>query len=84
MSRKRKELGRPARPLPPRVDVTAEEIARVFMRTAPPGPVIDEDRIYRCGECGREVCYPEILYRDERCGKHQPAPRQVADGGGVG
>lgn len=38
MPRKRKELGRPARPYPPLIDATAEELAQVFMRTAPPGP----------------------------------------------
>lgn len=74
MPRKRKELGRPARPYPPRIDATAEEIARVFMRTAPPGPLIDEECTYCCDECGREVNYPEILYRDGRCAEHTTRP----------
>ena len=74
MPKKRKEPGRPARGLPPRIDATAEEIAQVFLRTPPPGPVIDGARTYCCGECGREVNYPEILYRDGRCAEHTSRP----------
>ena len=74
MPRQKKPMGRPARPFPPRIDATAEEIAQVFMRTPPPGPVIDENRIYRCEECGREINYPEILYRDGRCSDHTSRP----------
>lgn len=74
MARKRKELGRPARPYPPRIDATAEEIAQVFLRTSPPGPPIDEDKVYRCEDCGREVNYPAILYRDGRCAEHTSRP----------
>ena len=74
MARKRKEQGRPVRPYPPRIDVTAEDIARVFLRTPPPGPEIDEDRVYRCEVCGREINYPEILYRDGRCSDHTSRP----------
>ena len=74
MPRKKKEIGRPARPLPPRIDATAEEIAQVFMRTPPPGPSIDESRVYRCADCQREVNYPEILYRDGRCAEHTTRP----------
>ena len=70
MTRKRKERGRPARAYPPRIDATAEEIAQAFLRTPPPGPEINEDQIYRCEDCGREVNYPEILYRDGRCAEH--------------
>ncbi len=70
MPRKRKELGRPVRPYPPRIDATAEEIAQVFLRTAPPRPAINEDATYCCTECGREVNYPEILYRDGCCAEH--------------
>jgi hypothetical protein len=53
--------------LPPRIDATAEEIAQVFMRTPPPGPPVDLEKVYRCVACEREVYYPEILYRDGRC-----------------
>ena len=74
MPRKRKELGRPVRPYPPRIDATAEEIAQVFLRTAPPGPAIDESQTYSCAECGREINYPEILYRDGRCEEHTTRP----------
>jgi hypothetical protein len=74
MPRKRKELGRPARPLPPRVDATAEEIAQVFMRNSAPGSEVDETRVYRCSDCGREVHHPEILYRDGRCAEHTTRP----------
>ena len=74
MPRKRKELGRPARPLPPRVDATAEEIAQVFTRTPAPRSEVDETRVYRCLDCGREVHHPEILYRDGRCEEHTTRP----------
>ena len=74
MPRKRKERGRPARPLPPRIDATAEEIAQVFLRTPPPGPEIDESRVYRCLDCGLEVHYPDILYQDGRCSGHTTRP----------
>ena len=74
MPRKRKVRGRPARRLPPRIDATAEEIARVFMRTRPPGPAIDEHREYRCVDCGKKVEYPDILYRDKRCAEHTTRP----------
>ena len=74
MPRPKKDRGRPARPYPPRIDATAEEIAQVFMRTPPPGQVIDEERTYHCEECEREVHYPEILYRDGRCEEHTTRP----------
>ena len=67
MARPKKERGRPARGYPPRIDATAEEIARVFMRTKPPGPEVDLEKVYRCVECEREVYWPEILYRDGQC-----------------
>lgn len=67
MPRKKKQVGRPARGLPPRIDATAEEIAKVFMRTRPPGPPVDLEKVYCCVVCKREVYYPEILYRDGRC-----------------
>ena len=72
MPRKRKELGRPARPLPPRVDATAEDMAQAmfavpadhqwkYPNAGPEGPV------YRCVDCGEAVYYPDTLYRDGRC-----------------
>ena len=58
---------------PPRIDATAEEIARVLLSSGPPkGPV--EGRVYRCADCGREVYYPETLYRDGRCVEHTNRP----------
>ena len=62
--------GRPARPLPPRVDATAEEMAQAMFRL--PAHYEwqyekDGGTVYRCVECGREVSYPETLYNDDRC-----------------
>ena len=37
------------------------------MFRASPGLIVDTEMVYRCGECGREVTYPEMLYRDEWC-----------------
>ena len=71
--RKKKERGRPLkRRYPPRVDATAEEMAQAmfalpsdhqweYPKAGPDGPE------YRCADCGREVRYPETLYRDGRC-----------------
>ena len=74
MPRKKKPLGRPAKGYPPRIDATAEEISQVFMRTKPSGPPVGLEKIYRCVKCEREVCYPEILYRDGRCGDCRKPP----------
>ena len=71
MVRKRKLLGRHPRPLPPRIDATAEEIAQAmfklpfnyeweYMKT--PGGTI-----YRCAKCGKVVSYPGTLYNDGKC-----------------
>ena len=59
--------GRPAtRKYPPRIDATPEELARVVLNGGrPKGSVKGLD--YRCAGCGREVQYPETLYRDGRC-----------------
>ena len=81
MPRKKKQWGRPARGLPPRIDATGEEIAQVLMRTRPPGPPVDLEKVYRCVSCEREVNYPDILYRDGRCGKCHPAPDGCSDAG---
>ena len=66
MARK-KERGRPMElKYPPRIDATPEELVQAMFRAGPvKGPV--SGRIYRCADCGREVYYPEILYRDDRC-----------------
>ena len=64
MPRKKKQLGRPARGLPPRIDATGEEIAQVFMRTRPPGPPVDLEKVPPCSRtmlmpnlCCKECCY---------------------------
>lgn len=77
MARKKKERGRPmALGYPPRMDTTAEELARAMFRVGPvKEPVADQ--VYACADCGREVYYPEILYRDGRCAEHTTRP--VAD-----
>lgn len=67
MARPKKERGRPVRGYPPRIDATAEEIAQVFMRAKPPGPVVDVEKVYRCVACERVVEWPEILYQGGQC-----------------
>lgn len=69
MPRKKKPRGRPARPLPPRIDATAEEIAERVLRVKPNRKFSDPPAQieYKCGECTRLVAYPEILYRDGLC-----------------
>lgn len=70
MARRKKELGRPARPLPPRVDATPEELARAmfalpadhkwkYLEEGPPDS--------RCGACGQAVSYPNVLTRAGLC-----------------
>ncbi len=70
MPRKKKEMGRPSKPLPPRVNATPEQLAQVFLALpanyewkyiteGPPG--------YRCVDCERAISYPETLYDDGRC-----------------
>ncbi len=66
-----KERGRPGRKYPPRIDATAEQLAKAMLSLPPdhqweymkPGA----DTAYRCAACGREVSYPETLYNDGRC-----------------
>ena len=65
MPRRKKERGRPAKPYPPRVDATPEEVLQAMFNTPPTTTV--ESRESRCSDCGREVYYPEVLYRDNRC-----------------
>ena len=60
------------RSYPPRIDATPEEIARALLSGPMDGDV--EEGEYRCAECGREVNYPETLYRDGRCGKCHAVP----------
>ena len=68
MPRTKKPRGRPTRPLPPRIDATAEEVAQVFLQARPPpSPDIGVERTYRCKKCERPVYFPEVLYNDGRC-----------------
>ena len=73
----KRERGRPARPLPPRIDAEPEDIARAMFRL--PADYQwqyenDGGAEYRCIDCGREVKYPETLYNDDRCeGCHDAA-----------
>ncbi len=66
MPRTKKPRGRPTRLLPPRIDATAEEVARVLLnRPVPIGEV--KEQVYRCAVCERPVYFPEVLYNDGRC-----------------
>ena len=66
MPKRKKERGRPMkRSYPPRIDATPEQLVQA-MFNAPPDAVFEEQE-YRCSDCGREVGYPETLYRDGRC-----------------
>ena len=68
MPRKKKPRGRPPlRPLPPRADVTPEELARAFFK-GKPGDEKDFPTTYYCAGCQCTVSFPNILYRDKRCG----------------
>lgn len=74
MPRQKKVRGRPAKPLPPRVDASAEELAERFFRTQSPGPAVDFNKTYQCGACERVVTFPEVLYRDGKCEQCHTTP----------
>ena len=76
--KKRRDLGRPMeRSYAPRIDATPEEMARA-MFSLPAGHQWqyekDGGKVYKCADCGREVAYPETLYRDGRCEDCHQAP----------
>ena len=76
--KRKKARGRPARPLPPKVDATPEEMARAIF-ALPADHEWEYDKpdiqpIYRCKACKRLVKYPETLYRDRRCKDCRKAP----------
>lgn len=73
MPRSKKPRGRPGRPLPPRIDATAEEVARFVLNRPPPGPEVDPSQTYVCLRCERPVYFPEVLYNDGRCEPCQDA-----------
>ena len=69
-SKVNRERGRPARPLPPRIDATPESMAQAMFRLPADYEwqyAKDGGAVYRCVECGREVAYLETLYNDDRC-----------------
>ena len=73
-----KPKGRPGRKYPPRVDATPQELVRsIFALPADHQWESEKDggTTYRCAGCGREVSYPETLYRDGRCGVCQERRR---------
>ena len=76
---RKKERGRPlANTYAPKVDATPEEIASaMFALPADHKWQYEKDpgRVYKCAECGREVAYPETLYRDGRCESCTERPR---------
>ena len=54
------------RTYPPRIDATAEQIARRVLNAGRPKRGVRE-RNYGCADCGRPVAYPETLHDDGRC-----------------
>ena len=69
MPRKKKELGRPARALPPRTDATPEQLAKA-MFALPANhewKYLDGPPDYQCGTCEKTVSYPNVLTRDGLC-----------------
>ena len=67
MPRTKKQRGRPARPLPPRIDATPEELARAVLSAGRPTTAVDDSKVYRCRSCGQTVQWPATLYNDGRC-----------------
>ena len=69
--KKKAERGRPMkRTYAPRIDATPEEMARaMFSLPADHQWEYEKEggKVYTCADCGREVAYPETLYRDGRC-----------------
>ena len=66
----KKDRGRPMKNLyPPRADVTAEDIAQAMFSLPADHEweYLESAPEYRCADCGREVHYPDTLYRDGRC-----------------
>lgn len=75
MPRRKKPRGRPStRRYPPRIDATAEEIAQAVLQARPLEAPLDTEKVYFCAACGREICYPEVLYRDGKCAEHTGRP----------
>lgn len=63
-TRKPKSRG-PKNRYPPRIDATPEDLATlIFQGPMERGKTQD---VYTCGNCGRGVFYPEVLYDDGLC-----------------
>ena len=69
-TKRKRERDRPMkRGYAPRIDATPEEMAKaVFSLPADHQWEYEKDggNVYKCAVCGREVTYPETLYRDGR------------------
>ena len=63
--------GRPARPLPPKVDATPEQLAQAMFQLPADHQweylKQDAPKEYHCADCERLVAYPEVLHNDGRC-----------------
>ena len=67
MAQQKRPRGRPrTTQLPPRADATPEELVQAFFQ-GKPGDELDLPMFYYCAECGEQVSFPEVLYRDKRC-----------------
>ena len=67
MAERKRQRGRPpTSPLPPKADATPEELVQAFFQ-GNPGDELDFPMVYYCAECGDQVSFPEVLYRDKRC-----------------
>lgn len=67
MAQSSKPRGRPGRPLAPRINATAEEVARYVLNRRPLAPEALVEEEYRCRKCNRPVYFPEILHDDGQC-----------------
>lgn len=66
MVRSSKPRGRPGRPLAPRINATAEEVAR-YVLSKPPSSDDLQEQEYVCFTCKKPVYFPAILYEDRNC-----------------
>ena len=81
MPRKKNPRGRPSRPLPPRIDATAEEIAEKVLRVKPKRRFTDPpaEIKYKCGQCNRLVAYRRLCTRTA-CARVATARRSGLNG----
>ena len=66
---RKKESGRPARPLPPRIDATPEQLAKAMfaMPSNHKWRYEQQEPEYWCARCERGVAYPEVLSETRLC-----------------